>query len=160
MPVTIDPSTEAAQALTAVINAGSAYVLPVAATYDEIEIDTLELVQSLRVDVATEDSKTLEEVLEIEDYSSIDLRIWIRQQCSATDQASIDALKLLTRQIWQQVNGYYVAGHAGGSLDINDRVKLMDCDIDQKQNGDKDLLQKNGLFVASIKCRVEVAPSP
>jgi hypothetical protein len=151
MAVSIAPSVEAMQAIVARINSGTAYCLDVKAAYTELQIDTLEEVRELRVDVVTEGEEQPIETLEVEDYTSHQIRIWIRKKLRSLSNDEIGALKLLVRQIFQRVNNY----------DTTDRrVCVWECDVSQQENPDKDLLNQAGLFVSSIVLRVEVAPSP
>ena len=145
--VTIDPSIEACQALVAQINAGTAYVLAVAATYSEEIIDPLEEVDSLRVDVATDESETLNETLDVENRTSHLIRVWIRSKVDDVENVTINQLKRLVRQIFQRINNFN---------STSGRVRVWECDQDLKQNPDKDLLRESGLFVSSILLRVEV----
>jgi hypothetical protein len=147
--VTIDPSVEACQALISQINAGTAYTLPVDATYSEQVIDPLEEIDNLRVDVVTEESETLGETLSVEDRSSHAIRVWIRDKVDDQSNVTINALKLAVRQIFQRVNDFDSS---------NGRVKVWECDLDEKQSPDKDILKNSGLFVSSILLRVEVEP--
>lgn len=145
--VTIDPSVEACQALVAQINAGTAYTLAVAATYSEQLIDPLEEIDCLRVDVATDDSETLTETLDIEDRTSHMIRVWIRAKVDDQENVTIDPLKKLVRQIFQRVLNF----------DSSDRrVRAWECDNEVQQSPDKDTLQRLGLFVSSLLLRVEV----
>ena len=145
--VTIDPSVEACQALVTQINAGTAYVLAVAATYSEEIIDPLEEVDSLRVDVATDESETLNETLDVENRTSHLIRVWIRSKVDDVENVTINQLKRLVRQIFQRINNFN---------STSGRVRVWECDQDLKQNPDKDLLRESGLFVSSILLRVEV----
>ena len=145
--VTIDPSVEACQALVTQINAGTAYTLPVDATYSEQVIDPLEEIDNLRVDVVTEDSETLGETLSVEDRTSHMIRIWIRDKVDDQDNITINGLKLAVRQIFQRVNDFDSS---------NGRVKVWQCDNDAKESPSKEDLQRAGLFVSSMLLRVEV----
>ena len=150
MTVSIDPSIEACQALIARINAGGAYTLAVNATYSEVDIDPLEQIDALRVDVATESEEQLDETLATEDRTSHAIRIWVRSKVDDLDNATIDPLKLLVRQIYQRVNNFDSS---------NGSVRVWECDIDSKQKPDKQVLRNAGLFVASVNLRVEVEAS-
>lgn len=146
--VTIDPSIEACQAIVARINAtGSAYYRDLDAQYSEQLIDPLEEITGLRIDVCTEESETLEETIDLENRSSHQLRVWIRDKINDQSNNSIDPLKLLVRQLFQRLNNY----------DTSDkRVRVWNCDNDQKASPEKEVLQRAGLFVASLLLRVEV----
>lgn len=150
MPVAIDPSIEACQVLVARINSGGAYSLPAVAAYSEELIDPLEEITALRVDVCPEGSQTLSELLDGEDRTSHQIRVWVRSKVIAMTPAVIDPLKLLVRQVFQRLDNF----------DSSDkRVRVWQCDNDQKQNPDKELLVRSGLFVSSIVLRVEVEAS-
>lgn len=145
--VAIDPSIEACQALVNRINAGTQYRQSVAAQYSEQLIDPLEEIDELRIDVATEESGTLNETLAVEDRSSHSIRVWVRDKVSDQSNDNIDPLKRLVRQVYQQVNDFDSS---------NGRVKVWECDYDSKQNPDKEALNRLNLFVSSILLRVEV----
>ena len=145
--VTIDPSVEACQALVTQINAGTAYVLAVAATYSEEIIDPLEEVDSLRVDVATDESETLNETLDVENRTSHLIRVWIRSKVDDVENVTINQLKRLVGKIFERVNNFDSS---------NGRARVWECGQDMTQNPDKDLLRESGLFVSSILLRVEV----
>jgi hypothetical protein len=147
MSLTIDPSIEACQALVAQINAGTAYALEVTAAYTEQLVDPLEEIDGLRVDVATDDSETLAETLAIEDRTSHLIRVWIRAKVGDFENATIDPLKLLVRQIFQRVNNFN---------STNGRVRVWECGIERSESPNKDTLRNAGLFVASILIRAEV----
>lgn len=150
MAVTIAPSVEATQAIVDRINASTTYALEVVAQRQEVIVDHLEEVNGLRVDVVHEEETQLEETLDEEDRTSHEIKIYVRAKVSDRTQDQLDPLKLLTRQIFQQVNEYDSA---------NGRVKAWQCDIEPRQAADKELLRQHGLFVAAIMLRVEVEPS-
>lgn len=150
MAVTIAPSVEAAQAIVDRINAATTYALEVVAQRQEIVVDHLEEVSELRVDVVHEEETQLEETLDDEDRTSHEIRIYVRSKVPNRTADEIDPLKLLTRQIFQQVNEYETS---------NGRVKVWQCDIEPRQAADKELLRQHGIFVAAIMLRVEVEPS-
>lgn len=150
MAVSIAPSVEAATAIVDRINAGTVYCLPVIADRTDNLVDVLENVDQLRVDVVAESEETLEETLDVENRTSHLLRVWIRQKLRRADNDELDALKLLVRQIFQQVNNF----------DSSDRrVRVWQCEIEQKQAPLKTHLQRHGLFVTSLLLRVEVEAS-
>jgi len=130
------------------INAGTAYTLAVAATYSEQLIDPLEEINDLRVDVATDESESLDETLSTEDRTSHLIRVWIRSPADTSNE-SIDPLKLLVRQIFQRVNNYDTA---------DKRVRVWECNFESLENPTKQTLRTAGLFVAQIVLRVEVEP--
>lgn len=143
----IDPSVEACQQLVAHINAGGVYALEATVAYSELLIDPLEEIDGLRVDLCTEKSRTLNETLDVEDRTSHHIRVWIRSKVTGYTNAIIDPLKLLVRQLFQRVNNFTSAG---------ERVKVWECDIDDKASPEKTALRNAGLFASSILLRVEV----
>ena len=145
--VAIDPSVEACIAIVGKINSGKVYTLHVVATYSEELIDSLEEIDGLRVDVTTDESETLTESLDVEDRSSHMLRVWIRSKVENFEPATIEPLKLLVRQIFQQVNNFD---------STNGRVRVWSCSNERSQSPDKQMLKSVGLFVTSILLRVEV----
>ncbi len=148
MTLTIAPAVEAAQSLVAQINAGTAYALAFTAVYREELIDPLEQITALRVDVCPEEAETLNETLDNFEWTSHQIRVWIRSKCAIADQATIDALKLTCAQIIDQVRNFFDATH---------RVRVWEWNLDGVQQPDKRTLQQHGLFVASVLLRVEVA---
>jgi hypothetical protein len=150
--VTKSPSTEAMEQIVKRINSATTYCIDVRAESTEEIVDELEELgtQGLRVDVVTEDEETLNETIDVENRSSLQIRIWIRKKITSTSNDEIDPLKLVVRQIFQRINNF----------DSSDsRVKVWECDLDSKQNPDKDLLRNNRVFVSSILLRVEVEAS-
>jgi hypothetical protein len=152
MAVTIAPSTEAMSALVQRINSGEAYELPCVATYSEEIIDGMEDIEGLRVDVVSESETQLSETCDIEDRTSHLIRIWVRRKMDTMtpDQSQTDRTKLLTRQIFQRVNQWDSA---------DQRVKVWECEMGQKEVPDKTMLRTRRTFVASILLRVEVEAS-
>ena len=149
--VTIAPSTEAMQAIRDRVNIGTAYGLDFSAEYTDLEIDPLEIDNHLHVDIVVVDGQQLNETLDVEDPESVTLRVWVRKKLHVdTAQEDVDALKLLTRQIFQQVNSFRTVGA---------RVQVWESDFDEKQVPDKSILHTSLLFVASVLFRVEVRPS-
>lgn len=150
MAATIAPEVEAAQSIVDRINASTTYALEVVAQRQEVIVDHLEEVSELRVDVVHEEGTQLEDTLNVEDRTSHEIRIYVRSKVSDMAPDSIDPLKLLTRQIFQQVNNYDSA---------DGRVKVWQCDVEPRQAADKELLRQHGIFVAAIMLRAEVEPS-
>ena len=145
--VTIDPSIEACTRLVQRINSGGAYSLDVHAEYTELLIDPLEEIEELRIDVTTVESETLNETLTVEDRTSHQIRVWIRAKVDDFTNATIDPLKLITRQVFQRVLNY----------DSTDRrVRVWECANENQEEPIKPTLRNAGLFVASIILRVEV----
>ena len=150
MAVTIAPATEAAEAIVARLNSGTAYCLDVRAEHTPQIVDALENLTELRCDVCTETEEQLNETLDVEDRTSHVLTIWVRSKVSETSGDEIDALKLLVRQIFQRVNNY----------DTTDRrVMVWDCDLATKENPDKEFMRQHGVFISAIQLRVEVGSS-
>lgn len=149
MTVTIAPADEACQALVSRINTGTAYVLAVDAEYSDREVDRLEEIDTLRVDVAVMTETQPNERIDGLDQPSIEIEIVIRKPVEKAAQAvDVPALRLLCRQIFERVDNW----------DSSDRrVQVWECDVDEKENPDKDMLRESGLFVSTIKLRVEVA---
>lgn len=149
--VVIDPSIEACQALVARINATEAvpYYRDVDAQYSEQLIDALEEIDGLRIDVATEDSWNLDESLAVEGRTSHAIRVWIRARVDQSNTEDVDAMKLLTRQVFQRLNNYDTS---------DNRVRVWECDFEPLENPSKQQLRTAGLFVSQIVLRVEVEP--
>ena len=150
MAATIAPEVEAAQSIVDRINDSTTYALEVVAQRQEVIVDHLEEVSELRVDVVHEEGTQLEDTLNVEDRTSHEIRIYVRSKVSDMTPDSVDPLKLLTRQIFQQVNNYDSA---------DGRVKVWQCDVEPRQAADKELLRQHGIFVAAIMLRAEVEPS-
>jgi hypothetical protein len=152
VPVTKAPSTEAMEAIRDRVNAGSTYCIDVRADYTEQIIDPLEDMEfdGLRVDIVTEQEETLNETLTIEDRTSLSVRICIRKKVSSFSNDEIDPLKLVARQIYQQVNNYDTA---------DQRVRVWECDLENIDKPGKELLMQAGLFLQTILLRVEVEAS-
>lgn len=152
MAVTKAPSTEAMTAIRDRVNAGTTYSIDVRAEYTEQVIDPLEELASegLRVDIVTEEEETLNETLATEDRTSLSIRIWIRKKVSSFSNDEIDPLKLIARQIFQQVNNY-------DTTDL--RVRVWECDLENVDKPGKQLLMQAGVFLQAILLRVEVEAS-
>lgn len=150
MAVTIAPSSEAMSAIVDQINSDGSYDLDVVARYGALIIDPLEEVTGLRVDLVSETEEQLVETLDVEDRSTHQIRVWMRKKVSSVSNDEIDQLKLIFRQIYQQVNNF----------DSSDgRVKVWDVEIDPIEVPIKSILQQSWLFVASLVLRVEVEAS-
>jgi hypothetical protein len=102
------------------------------------------------VDIVTEQEETLNETLAIEDRVSLSVRICIRKKVSSFSNDEIDPLKLVARQIYQQVNNY-------DTTDL--RVRVWECDLENIDKPGKELLMQAGLFLQTILLRVEVEAS-
>lgn len=147
--VAIDPSIEACQALVARINAADEvpYYRDVDATYSEQVIDALEEIDGLRIDVTTEDSWNLEDTLDSEGRTRHVINIWVRSPVDPSNTEDVDALKLLTRQVFQRVNNYSTTDH---------RVQVWMCNPEPLESPSKSQLRTAGLFVSKIVLEVEV----
>lgn len=150
MPVTTAPSVEAMTEIVSRINSGSAYTLPQAATRLDVLNEDLTDIPTLTVDVIQEDEEQLDDTLATEDRSSHQIRIVIRKKVSLSDQSSIDALRLIARQIWQRVNNHRSS---------DQRVNVWEADFDPKEVPIRSMLRTNSVFMTSILLRVEVASS-
>lgn len=150
MPVTTAPSVEAMTEIVSRINTGTAYTLPQAATRLDVLNEDLTDIPTLTVDVIQEDEEQLDDTLATEDRSSHQIRIVIRKKVSLSDQSSIDALRLIARQIWQRVNNHRSS---------DQRVNVWEADFDPKEVPIRSMLRTNSVFMTSILLRVEVASS-
>ena len=143
---TIAPSTEALQAIAARINAGTAYSLDVKAEARELAIDPLEEVTELRVDVCHESEQQLFERIDSEGTEHT-IRIWIRKKVAALGADEVNPLRLLCRQILQQVDQY----------DTQDRrVCVWQSGFESQEIADRTMLYQQRIFVASVILRVRV----
>ena len=143
---TIAPSTEALQAIAARINAGTAYTLDLKAEARELAIDPLEEVTELRVDVCHESEQQLFEQIDSEGTEHT-LRIWIRKKVAALSGDELNPLRLLCRQILQQVDQY----------DTQDRrVCVWQSGFESQEVADRTMLYQQRIFVASVIVRVRV----
>lgn len=149
MAITVSPSTEAMEVIVARINSGTTYTLKSAATYSEEKLIPLECIDGTRIDVVEDDQEQLNETLDSEDRSSHRIRVWVRKGMvvPVTNAASEEA-KLLVRRIWQRLNNHRTS-----------RVCVWECDEESKEVPDKSMSIQEGVFVASILCRVEVEAS-
>jgi len=148
--VSISPAAEACQAIVARIKSGTEYELTQQVEYSRVQVDVLEEINSLRVDVVTDDETQLNETLDVEDRSSHTIVIFIRDKLESLDADAIDQRALTVRQIFQRVNNY----------DSPDgRVKVWEVDERTQTSPDKVLLHQKRLFVAVIVLRVEVEAS-
>lgn len=149
--VAIDPSIEACQALVTQINATTSvpYYRDVEAIYSEQLIDPLEEIDGLRIDVATEDSWNLADTLDAECRTRHVIIVWIRSPVAQSNSEDVDALKLLTRQVFQRINNYHTA---------DNRVQVWECNPEPLENPTKAQLRTAGLFVSQIVVEAEVEP--
>lgn len=150
MALTISPSDEAATAIVALVNAGVSYTLYQTATYCRFFEDDLKLPAGLIVDVVHESETNLEDSIDQEPPTSHEITVWMRNKLAATDNATVAAQTLIFRKLFRQLNV-----HATG----NSRVRIYDCDFDQKEVPEKDILNEARYFRARILIRVEVDPA-
>jgi hypothetical protein len=146
---TIAPSLEAMQAITARVNAGTAYMLDVKAESRELNIDPLEEIDGLRVDVCHESEQQLFETLDAVDNTEHVLRIWIRKKVAAITSEELEPLRLLCRQILRQVDQYVTADW---------RVRVWQAGFETQEVADKAVLYSQRIFVSSISLSVQVKP--
>ena len=149
MSVTVAPAVEAMQAIVSRINSATSFTLETPAAYVDQLSDDLET-QTLQIDVTSEDEEQLNETLAIEDYTSHQIRVWIRRKVATPDSGDIDLLKLLTRQVFQRLNQYWTDDR---------RVGVWEAEYEPKEVPVKELLREYRMFVASILLRVEVKAS-
>jgi len=150
MPVTTAPSVEAMTEIVSRVNSATTYTLPTAATRLDLLNEDLTDVTTLRVDVIQEDEEQMDDTLAVENRSTHQIRIVIRQAVSIDDQATIDGLRLLARQIWQRVNNHESS---------DGRVKVWEADMDPKEVPIRSVLRTSGVFMTSVLLRVEVGAS-
>lgn len=151
MAVTIAPSVEACQAIADRINAGTTYCLPVKAEVADVLVDRMETDSRVwLVDVIHEEEQQLEETLSAEDPTSHEIRVWVRSRVRQNDTEQTAALKLILRQIFQQLNTH---------SDASSRVKLWESEVDGSEIPNKAMLREQGIFSASLTLRVEVNAS-
>jgi hypothetical protein len=146
---TVSPSTEACEAIRDRINSGSGYVLDVQAEVVELLIEDLAELRSLRVDVVPELEEQLADIIDESDWTSHQIRVWIRQKLQTTEQNEIDRLKQIRRQIVLRLLNYATADR---------RVVVWEVDNQSDNRFDRTALQQDRAFVSSIILRVEVAP--
>jgi hypothetical protein len=146
---TVAPSLEALQAITARVNAGTAYMLDVKAESRELNIDPLEEIDGLRVDVCHESEQQLFETLDAVDNTEHVLRIWIRKKVAAITSEELEPLRLLCRQILRQVDQYVTADW---------RVRVWQAGFETQEVADKAVLYSQRIFVSSISLSVQVKP--
>ncbi len=146
---TVSPSTEACEAIRDRINSGSGYVLDVQAEVVELLIEDLAELRSLRVEVVPELEEQLADIIDESDWTSHQIRVWIRQKLQTTEQSEIDRLKQIRRQIVLRLLNYATADR---------RVVVWEVDNQSDNRFDRTALQQDRAFVSSIIVRVEVAP--
>lgn len=151
MSLTIAPSDEACQAIVARINSGSGitYTLASAAEYFYQKDDNIQRLSSLTVDVIHLGERDLGDTLDVETRTSHDMQIWIRQKLpGAIATASVAAVKLVARQIFQRVNNYATS-----------RVRVWECGEEQEDGADRSVLRQDGVVSLMIPLRVVVEAS-
>lgn len=146
---TVSPSTEACEAIRDRINSGSGYVLDVQAEVVELLIEDLAELRSLRVDVVPELEEQLADIIDESDWTSHQIRVWIRQKLQTTEQNEIDRLKQIRRQIVLRLQNFATTDR---------RVVVWEVDNQSDNRFDRTALQQDRAFVSSIILRVEVAP--
>ncbi len=151
MTVTTAPADEACLSLVDRINEGTGtYALNLLATYERVAVDRAEEVSGLRVDVLHESEQDLNETLDVEQRTSHEISVYIREKLPDLQPETLAARALVVRQIFQRVNQFNSS---------DQRVKVWDCNRDKRMDPDKNLLRKLRMFVARIVLRVEVEPS-
>lgn len=150
MGVNTSPAEEALQAVVDRINASVILPLATEARIKSEVIDPLESVTRLNVDVVHDSEVQLEETLDSEDRTSHTINVWIRKRCSTTSEATLEALRLVARQIFQQLNNH---------LTTNARVRVREVAFADNENPMKQPLREVGLFITVVTCRVEVKAS-
>lgn len=150
MAVTQSPADEACTAVVDRINASVLLPLDVEAKFQSEVIDQLEKQKELRIDVVHESEIQLEDTLETEDRTSHSVLVWIRKPCKGTYSAAVEALRLVARQVYQQLNNH-LTGDA--------RVRVREVSFDENENPQRQPLRELGMFISVVRCRVEVKPS-
>ena len=146
---TVSPSTEACEAIRDRINSGSGYVLDVQAQVVELLIEDLAELRNLRVEGVPELEEQLADIIDESDWTSHQIRVWIRQKLQTTEQNEIDRLKQIRRQIVSRLLNYATTDR---------RVVVWEVDNQSDNRFDRTALQQDRAFVSSIILRVEVAP--
>lgn len=146
---TIDPSDECCQAIVDRINAGSGgtYTLPTPATYvSQIDEDGKD-VNGLEVTVVHLTEKELDETLDVEQRTSHELRVWIRQRTSDKSNSAVAAVKLIGTRIKLWIKDFRTS-----------RVCVWECNTEPEEQPEKNVLRQHGVTSKSIYLRVEVEP--
>ena len=150
MAVTQSPAEEALQSVVDRINASVILPLSTEAQLRSEIIDPLESIKSLRIDVVHDTEVQLEETLDSEDRTSHIVQVWIRKRCLQSSAFAMEALRLVARQVYQQLNNF---------LSPDSRVRIREVSFSDNENPSKQMLREAGLFVSVITCRVEVKTS-
>ena len=144
MTLTISPADEACQAIVARVNSGGEYSLALDARYSRTEIDYLEELDRLRVDVVAVSETQPNDQLDANENSSHNIQVSIRSKTTSKD---VQDLALIVRQVFLRLDNF----------DSPDRrVCVWECDIEEKENPVKSLLNDANLFVSVVNLRVEV----
>lgn len=150
MTVTISPADEACQALVDQINGGGEYPLAIGAEYGRLQVDKLEEIDRLHVDVIHEQGTQLAETLAIEDRTSHQIAVYIRDKLPDLSAEAVALRSLIARQVFQRVNNFDSA---------DGRVKVWQLDPDSDIEPDAEILRQYRLFVVKLVFRVEVEAS-
>ncbi|MBS0207230.1 MAG: hypothetical protein JSS49_30505 [Planctomycetes bacterium] len=146
----IAPSAEACQALVDRINSGSgiAYTLTTPATYTYVLDEDIKDTANIGVIVVHDRERTLNESLDLQQRTSHDVRIVVQQKLTNTSATTIDALRLLLRQLYERVYGFQSA---------DQRVTVWECDEPDEET-DRATVVGPRVFQQGIELRVEVEP--
>lgn len=115
----------------------------------ELLIEDLAELRNLRVEVVPELEEQLADIIDESDWTSHQIRVWIRQKLQTTEQNEIDRLKQIRRQIVLRLLNYATTDR---------RVVVWEVDNQSDNRFDRTALQQDRAFVSSIILRVEVAP--
>ncbi len=149
MTATQSPIDEACAALVERINTGTEYSLALDATYSEVRVDPLELIDCLRVDVVYGTGKQLQETLDKSDNSSHSIVVWIRSPLPQKHANELSELNYLAWQIKQRLDDWNSSDR---------RVQVWECGVSEIPRATKDLLRASQLYASRIQLRVEVLP--
>jgi hypothetical protein len=144
MTLTISPADEACQAIVARINSGGEYSLSLDAHYSRTEIDLLEEIDRLRVDVVAVSETQPNDQLDANENSSHKIQVIIRSKTTSKD---VQDLALIVRQVFLRLDNFSSSDR---------RVCVWECDVEEKENPVKSLLNDANLFVSIVNLRVEV----
>lgn len=152
MAVTTAPSEEACQAIVDRINTGSGitYTLAASATYGYKFEQARNDITALQVFVLHETERTLDETLDVENRTSHEIRIFVRQKLTDATNTLVNAVLLTARKIFQRVNNFNSA---------NGRVRVWECDLEPADPEIDPLIQLD-VCQRTILLRVEVEASP
>jgi hypothetical protein len=144
MTLTISPADEACQAIVARINSGGEYSLSLDAHYSRTEIDLLEEIDRLRIDVVAVNETQPNDQLDANENSSHKIQVVIRSKTTSKD---VQDLALIVRQVFLRLDNFSSSDR---------RVCVWECDVEEKENPVKSLLNDANLFVSVVNLRVEV----